>query len=318
MARLSPALGLAVVALAVAGYLLPPYYAGLIIEGLIYTIFALGLNLLLGYTGLPSLGHAAYFGAGAYAAALVSLHVSQSLWVGAIAGIATAMAMAAVFGLLALRTTGVYFLMITLALGQVAWAIAFTWRRVTNGDDGLRGIKRPYLGIEGFGLPKLGLDDRNVYFLFALIATVAALALMRAIVRSPFGRSLQGIRENSQRMEALGYSAWLHKYLAFVVSGGFAGFAGVVLVYYKGFVSPETTHVMISAEVMLMVIVGGAGSLFGPMVGAFFIVLLSYAISGYTAHWPLALGLLYIAVVLLAPKGLIEWTRQRLAPKGAL
>ncbi len=293
-------------AAAIAGWLLPPYYAGLVVDGLIFAIFALGVNLLLGHTGLPSLGHAAYFGMGAYAAGLTAIHVSQSFWIGAAAGIGSALLLGAVYGLLALRTAGVYFLMITLALGQIAWAVAFSWRRVTGGDDGLRGVPRPDLGIPGL------LDDRNAYFLFALACCIAAGLLMAAIIRSPFGRSLRGIHENPQRMEALGYRVWLHKYLAFVLSAGFSGFAGVVFVYYKGFVSPEAASIVISAEAMLMVIVGGAATTFGPVVGAFIIITLSHVVSGYTDRWPLILGLLYIAVVLLAPQGVVALARRHL------
>lgn len=299
-------------AAAVAGWLLPPYYAGLVVDGLIFAVFALGVNLLLGHTGLPSLGHAAYFGMGAYAAGLTAIHVSQSFWIGAAAGIGGALALGAVYGLLALRTTGVYFLMITLALGQIAWAVAFSWRRVTGGDDGLRGIPRPDLGL----LPGL-LDDRNAYFLFALAACILVGLLMAAIIRSPFGRALRGIRENPERMAALGYRIWLYKYLAFVLSAGFSGFAGVLFAYYKGFVSPEAVSIVISAEAMLMVIVGGAATTFGPVVGAFIIIMLSHVVSGYTDRWSLILGLLYIAVVLLAPQGVVALVRKALNREAA-
>ena len=286
-------------ALAALSVLLSSYTLGLLIDGLIFSILALGLNLLLGYAGLPSLGHAAYFGVGAYAAGLMMIHVSDSFWLCAIVAIAATAAVGAAFGLLALRTTGVYFLIITLALGQIAWAIAFSWRSLTGGDDGLRGIGRPDLG---FGLL---VDDTQSYYLLALGAAGAALLLMALIVRSPFGEALRGIQQNPQRMSALGYDVWLYKLLAFVMSAAFSGFAGVIFVFYKGFVSPESVGVVVSAEITLMVIAGGAGTLLGPFIGAFLVVYLSHAVSGFTDRWMTILGLLYIVVMLFAPKGIV-------------
>ncbi len=287
-------------AVAISGVLLPSYYAGLLIEGLIFSIFALSLNLLVGYAGLPSLGHAAYFAAGAYAAGLMSVHITTNFFAGALSGVASGMILSAAFGLLALRTSGVYFLMITLALAQIGWAIALSWREVTGGDDGLRGISRPT-----FGLPSIDVVSTANFYLLALVCFVASIALMSMILRSPFGRSLPGIQERAARMEALGYNVWLHKYIAFVVSGGFAGFAGALFVQYKGFVSPEAASIVVSAEVMLMVILGGAGTLAGPVIGAFSIILLSNFVSAYTARWTFVLGALYAFVVLLAPAGIV-------------
>jgi branched-chain amino acid transport system permease protein len=288
------------IAAAVACGFLPSYYTGLLIEGLVFSIFALGLNLLLGYTGLPSLGHAAYFAAGAYAAGLIAVKVTPDFWAGLACGLAVSIALGAVFGLLALRTSGVYFLMITLALAQVAWGVVFSWRDLTGGDDGLRSIPRPALAIPG-----IDLSGTTAFYEFTLAAFVIALVLMRAILRSPFGHSLRGVKDSEARMDALGYNVWLHKYIAFVLSAGFSGFAGVLLAYYRGFVSPEAASIIVSAEVMLMVILGGAATLVGPVVGAFFIILLSNFISAYTARWTLILGALYAIVVLLAPAGVV-------------
>jgi branched-chain amino acid transport system permease protein len=287
-------------AIAITAAWLPSYYTGLLIEGLIYSIFALSLNLLVGYTGLPSLGHAAYFAAGAYAAGIVAVQVTPNFWVCLAAGLVVSMALGALFGLLALRASGVYFLMITLALAQIAWGIAFSWRSLTGGDDGLRSVPRPALGIPG-----IDLSGTSAYYLFALLALVVAVLLNRMILRSPFGRTLPGVQDSPMRMSALGYNVWLHKYIAFVLSAGFAGFAGVLFVHYKGFVSPETASIVVSAEVMLMVILGGAGTLAGPVIGAFVIILLSNVISAYTARWNLILGGLYAVVVLLAPAGIV-------------
>lgn len=286
--------------LALAAPMLPSYYVGLLIEGLVFSIFAASLNLLLGYAGLPSLGHAAYFAAGAYAAGLTAVHVTTSFWVGALNALLLSSALAAVFGLLALRATGVYFLMITLALAQVVWAVAFSWRSVTGGDDGLRGVPRPTLGFVD-----VDLSQATNFYLFALAAFALAMIFIHLVFRSPFGRSLRGIQDNPIRMNALGYNVWLYKYLAFVLASALAGFAGALFVYYKGFVSPEVASIVVSAEVMLMVILGGAATVAGPAVGAFAIILMSNFISAYASHWTFILGALYVLVVLLAPSGLI-------------
>lgn len=297
-------------ALASLGWLLPSYTTGLLIDCLIFSMLALGLNLLLGYTGLPSLGQAAYFGVGAYTAGLMMLHVTPNFWWCALAAIAMSLLFGALYGLLALRTTGVFFLIITLALGQITWAIAFSWRSLTGGDDGLRGIDRPDLGLG------ISLHDNSHYYVLALAATAASLLLMRLIVRSPFGAALRGDSQNSERMAALGYNVWLYKFLSFVISAGFCGFAGVIFVFYKGFVSPEAVSIVVSAEIMLMVIVGGAGTLAGPVLGAFIVVYMGHVVSSYTDRWMTILGLLYIVVILFAPNGIVRavgkrWTARK-------
>lgn len=287
-------------AVAVLGWVSPSYTTGLLIDCLIFSIFAVGLNLLLGYTGLPSLGHAAYFGVGAYTAGLMMVHVTNNFWWCALAAIAVSLVFGVIYGFLSLRTSGVFFLIITLALGQITWAIAFSWRSLTGGDDGLRGIGRPDLG---FGL---SLQDNNHYFILALAALALTLYLTRLIVRSPFGAALRGSSLNPERMAALGYNVWLCRFLGFVISAGISGFAGVIFVFYKGFVSPEAVSIVVSAEVMLMVIVGGTGTLLGPVLGAFIVVYLGHAASSYTDRWMTILGVLYILVVLFAPHGIIR------------
>lgn len=302
-------------ALFVTSKFIAPYWVSLLTEALIWAMFALSLDLLLGHTGLPSLGHAAFYGMGAYAAAVYFLRVDQSFWTGLAVGVGAAALLALVFGLLVLRTTAVYFLMITLALAQVLWGIAYSWRSVTNGDDGLRGIKRA--AIE---LGPLRFADTGDYFLFVLLVFVLAAALMLVIMRSPFGYALRGIRESAERMDALGYHVWRYKLLAFVVAGAFGGLAGVLFVFNKNYVSPEALSVVVSAEVMLMVILGGAGTLFGPIIGAFVIVFLSYWVSGFTERWNLVLGIIYVLVVVFAPNGitgLLQRWRRRAIAEGA-
>ena len=297
--------GAGVGALAVLPLALSSYQVDLLTKTLIFAIFAMSLNLTLGYTGLPSLGHAAYFGVGAYTVGLLALRVWNNFWVDMGCGLVAAVAAAALFGLLALRAEGSYLLMITLALAQVLWGIAFGWRGLTGGDDGLPGIARP-----AAGLPLSLADGRRFYYLVLVcfLASVAALALL---TRSPFGRALVGIRESARRMEVLGYDTWRYKYIAFVLAGLFAGLAGNLFVYYNGFVSPAYLSIVFSAAALIMVILGGAGTLLGPVLGSAVIVYLENAVSAYTQRWLLVLGLVYVAVTLFVPEGLMGLVRRR-------
>src|SRR2546425_1108215 len=199
-----------------------------------------------------------------------------------------------------------YQLMITLALAQVLWGIAFGWRSLTGGDDGLPGITRPAIGPWRLG-------DGISFYYFILVVFSLAVALMWLVVRSPFGRALVGIRESARRMEVLGYNVWLHKYVAFVLAGTLAGLSGALFVYYNGFVSPAYLSIVFSAMALIMVILGGAGTLLGPAVGSAAIVFLENAISAYTERWLLILGLIYVVVTLFAPAGLLGLLRARQA-----
>jgi branched-chain amino acid transport system permease protein len=275
------------------------YIRGLMIQTLILAIFAMSLDLQLGYTGLPSLGHAAYFGAAGFTTALLNLHVTENFWFTLGASLGVAAVMAVLFGLLALQTRGAYFLMITLALAQVLWGLATKWSSVTGGEDGLPGVGRPNLG-----LPFSMWEDSYFYF-FVLLIFLIVLAFMMLLVRSPFGQTLQGIRENELRMRALGYNVWLFKYLGFIISGIFAGLSGMLFVYYNSHVSASNLGIEWSGPVLLMVILGGAGTLFGPIIGSAAYVFLESAISAQTDRWPMVLGMIYILVVLFAPKGLM-------------
>jgi branched-chain amino acid transport system permease protein len=278
---------------------------------LILAIFAMSLNLILGYGGLPSLGHAAYFGVAAYTVGLLALRGLPNFWLALAAGLGAATVTAALFGLLALRTHGAYLLMITLALAQVLWGIAFGWRSFTGGDDGLAGVPRP-----AAGLPWSLADDARFYHLVAVVFA-ASTGLLALFVSSPFGRALVGIRESERRMEVLGYNTWAHKYVAFILAGCLAGVAGILFVYYNRFVSPAYLSVVLSATGMIMVILGGAGTLLGPALGSALIVFLENAISAHTQRWLLVLGLIYVAVTLFAPAGILGLARRRaVAPKG--
>ncbi len=279
--------------------LLPAYPLTLLTQTLIAAMLAMSLDLLLGYTGLPSLGHAAYFGVGAYAVAILATGRQVGFAGCLAAGLVAAGMTAAVFGLLAIRATGTYFLMITLALGMVVWGLAFRWVSLTQGDNGISGIPRPELGLPW------SLWGPLPFFYFTLVAAMVAWFLLALLVASPFGLGLLGIRESESRMRALGYNVWLHKYLAFVLSGTLAGFAGVFWAYYNGFVSPVDTQLVTSVETLLMVALGGPGTLVGPAVGAAIIVFLKNFISIYTKRWLLILGAVYIGAILFAPRGLV-------------
>ena len=280
----------------------------LLTQALIYAILAMSLDIILGYTGLASLGHAAYFGLGAYGVGILATRHGAGFWITLPVGVLLAVAVAAIFGLVALRATGVYFLMITLALGMVVWGLAHRWVTMTQGDNGISAIPRPDLGLPW------SLAHSVPFYYFALAGFFISFWILLVIVRSPFGRSLVGIRESESRMRTLGYHVWLHKYIGFVIAGGFAGFAGVLWAYYNGFVSPADLQLATSVEVLLMVALGGRGTLLGPALGATIIVFLKNLVSVYTHRWLLILGAVYIATIVYAPEGVvgavIQWARR--------
>ncbi len=296
----------AVLALAVA--FLPSYPTQFLTQVLIFSIFAMSLDLLVGYTGLPSLGHSAYFGFAAYAAALVSLRLAAPFGIAAAAGLIAAVAVAGLFNLLALRTAKAYYLMITLALSQVLWSLALSWTEFTGGDNGLPGIQRPQFSS---WLP-CSLTDSAGFFYFLLIVFIVATFAMYRVVSSPFGLALKGIRENESRMRALGYPTWRYKFAVSLIAALFAGLAGELSMYMNNFVSPSALSVSLSAQVLLMILVGAAGTLFGSIVGAAVVVLLQYVISSYTERWLFIVGVIYVFIALYAPNGALVWLRDRL------
>ncbi|HXP30895.1 MAG TPA: branched-chain amino acid ABC transporter permease [Stellaceae bacterium] len=273
------------------------YYLGLATRMLIFALFAMSLDLLLGYAGLASLGHAAYFGVAAYTIALLILRAHLGSGIAFPAALVAATAIGALFAPLALRARGSYFLMITFALAQVVWSVAFGWRSLTNGDDGMPGVPRPNFGWS--------LDSTQSFYYFVLAIVGLAALLLLAIVKSPFGRALRGIRESESRMQALGYNVWRYQFVAFVLAAAFAGLAGALYAYFNRFVGPEYLFVIQSAEALIMVILGGAGTLIGPAIGAAVIVFLEDFVSSMTQHWVMVLGIIYVLVTLFARHGLI-------------
>jgi len=290
--------------LALAALLLigPPflstYWVGLLTQMVILAILAMSLDILLGYTGLPSLGHAAFFGVAAYAVAVLSTRYQLGFWTCVFGGILVGTVLSAAIGLIVSHVRDVYFLMITLAIGMVLWGLSNRWIPMTGGDNGLSGIPR----FEAHaGLPVTG--PIPFYYVTLLVFAVSA-GLMALLVRSPFGLTLRGVRESESRMKSLGFNTWLHCYLSFVISGVFASVSGVMWAYYNGFVSPTYLDLTASSELFLMVTLGGPATLVGPVIGAGAIVLLKNVISAYTARWLLILGIVYIVAILGAPQGL--------------
>ncbi len=290
-------------ALLVLPRVLPLYFIHLLILALIYGLAAMSLDILLGHTGLTSFGHAAYFGIGAYAVGVLTLRFHLPVLPAMLVGIMAAGLLAAIFGLLATRATQVYFIIITLALGMGLWGLAYRWVSVTGGDNGLPGI--PPLNL-GFGWP---LRDAVGLYYFVLAVVCGTAFLLYRFVHSPFGLTLRGICESESRMRMLGFNTWLHKYIAFIIAGMAGGVAGILYAAYNGFVSPPDLHLAASAEEVLMVILGGAGTLFGPVVGAALVVFLRNLVSAYTQRWMLILGLIFILTVLYAPQGVLGGVR---------
>lgn len=291
--------------LLVAAVLLPlvlsVYHLTILTQILIFGLFAMSLDLLVGYTGLVSLGHAAFFGLGAYAAGYAAIHWNPSALLTFPVGIAVAAAGALVIGFLSIRARGVYFLMITLAFAQMIHAAATKAFSITGGSNGLSGIPRPTIGLDS------GLLWQGVPFYYFVLAGFAISALVLArIVASPFGRVLLGIRENEERMRAIGYDTQRLKLAAFVIAGSFAGLAGALYAAYNGIVAPSDVHWSVSGDALIMVIVGGAGTLGGPVLGAAIFLVLQNLVSSITERWQLIAGAIFIFFVLALPGGVIR------------
>lgn len=276
-------------------YVVPPVYVNLTSEILIFGLLAMSIDLLLGYMGLVPLGHAAIFGVAAYAVAYLNARMGLSHIVAIPAGVLGALIVSGVFGSLAVRTTGLYFMLITLAEGMLVWGLAYRWTSVTGSENGIGGITRPEF---------LLLPWQFYYVVLALFA-ICAWMLYR-IVYSPFGLTIRGIRDNEARMRMLGYNVTLHKFLAFLISGGFAGIAGAAYALYNRFVNPSVVEFARSAEGVLMVILGGGGTLIGALVGSSLIILIRNVISLYTDRWLIVMGALFVLVILFMPEGLLR------------
>jgi branched-chain amino acid transport system permease protein len=279
------------------------FYVNLGSQILIAAIFALSLNLLVGYGGMTSLGHASFLGVAAYISALLTSRYGLGHGSAAIIAIAGTTAMAALFGLIALRATGLGFLMITLALSQVLWGLAYRMSNVTNGDNGVSGLTRPM----PFGVP---LDSAASFYWFALIVFTVAFFMMAIFVSSSFGSSLKGVRDQPRRMAALGFNPWMIRWITFIYAGFWGGVSGLLYVYYNKYIHPTSLSITSSAEVLLGVIAGGSGTLAGPVVGATLVLLLKNYASAYVERWNMLLGLVFLFIVLVMPTGIIPGLRK--------
>jgi branched-chain amino acid transport system permease protein len=279
------------------------YYVNITSQILFYAIFALGVNVLAGYAGLVSLGHAGLFGIAAYAGAKIMNDGHGHVVV--IAGaLALTLLAAAVFAVLALRGTGLGFVMITVALGQIVWGVAYRWISLTNGDNGIaiRGRPSP-LG--------LSLTSPASFYWATLIVFLLAVTSMAVFVASPFGASLRGTRDQPRRMNALGYHVWMIRFLAFLFSGFWSGVAGLLYLYYNQFVSPQAVALTASAEALLMVIAGGTATLLGPIAGAALVVIVKNVASAHIERWNFVLGAIFVVIVVFMPEGLVPGTVRR-------
>jgi len=298
----------AVVALAAFPMVAEKFYLQLVTKIMILSIFALSLDVLVGYTGLVSLGHAAYFGVAAYSLALLApSDAAPNVWVTLPLALLASAAAALVIGALVVRTAGVYFIMVTLAFAQMVYYF-FHDTRVAGGSDGIYVNERPQTFIPGLDLA----NDAHFYYA-VLLLLVAVFALLAAMLRSPFGRALQGIKSNERRMRALGYATLRYKLAAFVIAGTLAGLAGYLTAAKEGYVNPEMLAWHQSGTVLMMLILGGMGTLVGAVLGTFAYVLVQEWFSGITRHWQLMMGAFIIAVVLVLPQGLagLAYVRRR-------
>jgi len=307
----SPAAPLAVLALLLVGYpwIAGEFYVNLASQIFIAAIFAASLNLLVGYGGLPSLGHAAFLGMAAYISALLYLRFGYAHWIAAPIALGATTLMACVFGLIALRATGLGFLMLTLALSQVLWGTAYRWVAVTEGDNGLRGLTRP----APFGI---GLDDSTAFYYFTLIVTAVSIGMIARFVASPFGAALKGTRDQARRMSALGHNVWLVRWITFVYAGFWGAVAGLLFVYYNQYIHPAALSLTSSAEGILAVIAGGSGTLAGPVVGAAIVVILKNYVSAYVRYWNMLLGFVFVVIVIFMPDGIVPGIRRLWARLG--
>ena len=292
------AIAIAVVALIAVPFAIGEvYYVNIASQVLLYAVFALGLNVLVGYAGLVSLGHAGLFGVAAYVTAYL-LAAGYGHLVAILTAIAAGLIATAGFAALALRAGGISFIMISLALGEIIWGLAYRWISLTNGDNGISVATRP----EPFGLP---LTSARSFYDATLVVFLVAVAACAIFVRSPFGAALCGTRDQPRRMNTLGYHVWMIRFWAFMFSGLLTSVAGILFVYYNEFISPQALALTASAEGLLMVISGGAGTLLGPVIGAALVVIVKNVVSAYVTRWNFMLGAIFVAIVVFMPEGLV-------------
>jgi len=293
-------------ALIVLPYVVPPYQTVLLSYGLVFAIAALGFNLLLGYTGLLSFGHSAYFGTGAYAVAFIVKYAKlESMEAFLLGGVVASGLVAALFGLLCVRYTRIFFGILTMALSQVLWSLAFKFFWVTGGTDGLR-VPTPTLlgGTVRAGSDKFEFLSHRYYF-YVLGVFVICVAVMWIIVHSPFGKALQAIRDNETRAEFVGVQVWHYRWVAFLISGMFTGVAGALWVPLNGLTTPDILHWTFSGKIVFFAVLGGFRTFAGPIIGAVVYNYLEYFAVASTDYWQLVLGAVLVFLVMAMPTGLV-------------
>jgi branched-chain amino acid transport system permease protein len=278
------------------------YYLDLATRIVIIWIALLGYDILAGYTGLVSLGHAMFFGLGAYGAAWTLLHVAPSLPLVLLAGMAAATAAAVIIGYLSIRTRGVYFILLTLIFAEFGYQAVFNGGAITGGQNGLSSLPKASVNIPGVTMVDWN-DSASAYYL-AVVAFVVAYSLAQWIVRSPFGSTLAAVRDNDDRATYLGYDVAAIKRHAFTISGMFAGFSGALWAHHQSYVSPELLHWTLSGQFLIMTWLGGVGTLIGPLIGGAVLTYFADFLSSIMKNWLIIFGVLYILVVLYAPQGL--------------
>jgi len=294
-------------------------YQYLALEIMIWMLFALGHNLLLGYGGLPSFGHGAYFGVGAYAFGLMQLRGGAGLLTGMVGAVLAAALFGALVAAFISHRRGIYYALLTIAFGQVAWFVAGKWHAVTGGEDGMLNIKRPDLSL---GFVDIGLRSNEAFFYFALVVFTLALIGLWRLVHSPFGRVLRAIKQNEMRAAFVGHNVWLYKWLAFTISAAIAGLAGSLFAMAQQSAYPNVMSLHNSGFVVMMVLIGGGlVSFWGPVIGALVFILARDLLGAYTETWLLWYGLVFIAMVLFQPDGVAGawqvWRAKRAAQRRA-
>ena len=275
------------------------YFVNLASQILIAIIFASSLNLLVGYAGLTSLGHACFLGLSAYTSAWLGINLGLGHAITAPSALILTTVVGMLFGAIALRASGLGFLMLTLALSQIVWGLAYRWVSITNGDNGISGLTRP----SPFGID---LEVSSHFYWFTLIIALVCLFLISQLVHSVFGSTIKGTRDQPRRMTALGYNIWAIRWFTYVTASFFGAVAGLLYVYFHKFIHPSVMAITVSAESLLSVIAGGSGTLMGPVVGAVVVVILKNYASAYVERWNMLIGFVFLFIVMFMPKGVVS------------
>lgn len=292
-------LALALVVAVALPYVTSSFVVNIGTQALLFGLFALSINIIAGYGGMVTLGQAGLLGTAGYALGIFTVHERVSLGVAVVLALLVCACVSAFFGALAVRARGTYFVMVTLAEGMVVWGIVQRWAQVTGGENGITGIPKPSFATAYW----------QYYYLVLAVVFVCTVLIAR-MVRSPFGLTIKGIRDAEDRLPSLGYNAYLHKLLAFTVSGVFAGVAGLLLAMFNNFMGPSNVFFLASAQGLLMSILGGVGTLSGAFIGATIVVVIQNWVSSFVARWETLLGLIFVLVIVFAPDGIVgAWSR---------